>query len=134
MKRKSIFNNTVTFVWIILNALIVFFSNRHLFAANGIDGTVLLIGNLILYIVTLTAMALTLKSFDNKNPQVFVRAVYGGFIIKFFVLATAAFIYIMVARKTVNRPALLICAALYILYTGLEIRELFKVLKKKENA
>ena len=29
---------------------------------------------------------------------------YGGFIIKFFVVAIAAFIYIMVTKKNVNKP------------------------------
>jgi hypothetical protein len=50
--------------------------------------------------------------------------------IKFFVLALAAFIYIYRERKAVNLPALYGAAFLYIVYTGVEIRLLLRALKK----
>ena len=59
----------------------------------------LIIGNLLLFIVTLITFLLTYRSLKSTNPNVFVRAMYGGFIIKFFVVAIAAFIYIMVSKN-----------------------------------
>lgn len=59
---------------------------------------------------------------------------YGSFLIKFFVIALAAVIYIMMARKNVNKPALMICAGLYVLYAGIETSALMKMAKLKKDA
>lgn len=101
---------------------------------NGVDQLVLIGGNLLLFIVSLTAFFITFKALKSANPQAFVRAMYGSFMIKFFLIAVAAFIYIMVAKKEVNKPALIICGALYIIYTAIETRALMKLLKQKNNA
>lgn len=101
---------------------------------NGVDQLVLIGGNLLLFIVSLTAFFITFKALKSANPQAFVRAMYGSFMIKFFLIAVAAFIYIMIAKKEVNKPALVICGALYIIYTAIETRALMKLLKQKKNA
>ena len=54
--------------------------------------------------------------------------------LKFFVVAIAAFIYIMVTKKNVNKPALFFCMGLYIVYTFFEVSSLLRVLKQKKNA
>jgi hypothetical protein len=119
-------------VFIFLSAF--FFTGRNWLEKKGIDQDVLLMGNLILWANSLLAFYITSRSFRSPNPHVFVRAMYGSFIIKFFVVAIVAFIYIMWAGKNVNKPALIICAGLYILYTVLETRALLKLLKQKKNA
>ncbi|MEO5947401.1 MAG: hypothetical protein ABIP79_11345 [Chitinophagaceae bacterium] len=134
MNRKAIFNQSVTYWWIASNFLFLFLDRRGVFANNGIDGTVVIIGNFILFLVSLSALVITQRSFKSENPQAFVRAIYSGFIIKFFVVAISAFVYIMVAKKTVSKPALLICGALYIIYTVLETRKLMQLLKPKKHA
>lgn len=101
---------------------------------NGVDQLVLIGGNLLLFVVSLTAFFITFKALKSANPQAFVRAMYGSFMIKFFLIAVAAFIYIMIAKKEVNKPALISCAALYIIYTAIETRALMKLLKQKKNA
>ncbi|MBL7723281.1 MAG: hypothetical protein JNK27_03990 [Chitinophagaceae bacterium] len=101
---------------------------------NGVDQLVLIGGNLLLFIVSLAAFFITFKALKSANPQAFVRAMYGSFMIKFFLIAVAAFIYIMIAKKEVNKPALIICGALYIIYTAIETRALMKLLKQKKNA
>lgn len=101
---------------------------------KNIDQEVLIIGNLVLFIVTLLTFLLTYRSLKSKNPNAFVRAMYGGFMIKFFVVAIAAFIYIMITKKNVNKPALFSCMGLYIVYTFFEVTALLRVLKQKKNA
>ena len=101
---------------------------------NGVDQLVLIGGNLLLFIVSLAAFFITFKALKSANPQAFVSAMYGSFMIKFFLIAVAAFIYIMIAKKEVNKPALISCAALYIIYTAIETRALMKLLKQKKNA
>ncbi|MBI3138774.1 MAG: hypothetical protein HYZ15_09335 [Sphingobacteriales bacterium] len=102
-------------------------------ARQGIHTEVLVIGNLLLFLVSLVAYQITFRSLNSANPQAFVRAMYGSFMIKFFLIAIAAFAYIMAAKQNVNKPALLVCGALYIIYTAVEIKALLQLLKQKKN-
>jgi len=119
-------------IFIFLNAF--FLLGRDWLAKKDIDQDVLIIGNLLLFLVSLITFLITHRSLQSKNPNAFVRAMYGGFIIKFFVVAIAAFIYIMMAKKNVNKTALFSCMGLYIVYTFFEVSSLLRVLKQKKNA
>jgi len=119
-------------VFIFLN--VFFLLNQSWLAQKNLDQNVLIIGNLLLFLVSLVTFLITRKSLQSKNPNSFVRAMYGGFIVKFFVVAIAAFIYIMMAKKNVNKPALFTCMGLYIIYTFFEVSALLRLLKKKKNA
>jgi hypothetical protein len=119
-------------VFIFLTAF--FFTGKSWLEKKGIDQDVLIVGNLILCVNSLLAFFITSRSFRSPNPNVFVRAMYGSFILKFFVVAIVAFIYIMWAGKNVNKTALIICAGLYVLYTVIETSALLKLLKQKKNA
>jgi heme/copper-type cytochrome/quinol oxidase subunit 3 len=122
-------------LFIFFAALSAFFiTGKNWLVKQGIDPNVLIVGNLLLFLVSLAAWGINKKSFSNENPNAALRALYAGFMIKFFVLAIAAFIYIMMVKKNVNKPALLICAAFYIIYTAIEIRALLKMLRKKKDA
>lgn len=103
-------------------------------AKQGINQEVLVTGNLLLFGVSLLAFLITDRALKSTNPQAFVRAMYGSFMIKFFVVAIVAFIYIMVVKKDVSKPALIACAGLYIIYTAIETRALMKMLNRKKNA
>lgn len=98
-----------------------------------IDNWVVLGGNGVLFLVGMVSFFLTARSLSNKNPQAFVRAIYGSFMIKFFVVMVAAFAYIMVEKKEVSKMGLAVCALLYILYAGFEIRGLNRLLKANKN-
>ena len=119
-------------VFILLNAL--FITGRSWLERKGVNQEVLIYGNLILFVVMVISFLMTLKSLNSANPNVFVRAMYGSFIIKFFVFAIAAFAYIMIAKKQVNKPALFICMGFYLVYTFLEVTSLQKLLRNRKNA
>ena len=119
-------------IFILLNAF--FLTGRVWLAKKGIDQEVLIIGNMLLFLVSLVTFLITHRSLQSINPNAFVRAMYGGFIIKFFVVAIAAFVYIMATKKDVNKPALFTCMGLYIVYTFFEVSSLLRILKQKKNA
>ena len=83
MKRKSIFNQSITYFWIASNFLFLFLDRQGVFANYNIDGTVVIIGNFILFLVSLATLVITQRSFKSANPQAFVRSIYAGFIIRF---------------------------------------------------
>ncbi len=119
-------------IFILLNAF--FLVGRGWLIKKNIDHEVLLAGNLLLFVVTLVTFLLAYRGLTHTNPNVFIRAIYGGFIIKFFVVAIVAFVYIISVRKNVNKPALFLSMALYIVYTFFEVNSLLRILKQKKNA
>jgi len=134
MNRKSWLRQPLTYFWIFSNFLILILDWKNIFKDSGIDATVILFGNFILFAVTILSYWMMQRSFKSTNAQSFMRAMYGSFLAKFFVVAISAFVYIMVAKKEVNKPGLFICMGLYIVYTFLEVRSLMKMLKQKKNA
>jgi hypothetical protein len=119
-------------IFILLNAF--FIVGKEWLLKQNIDQDVLIVGNLLLFLVSLLTFLLTQRSLKSTNPHSFIRDMYGGFIIKFFVVALAAFVYIMVTKKNVNKPALFGCMGLYIIYTFFEVTSLLRILKQKKNA
>ena len=118
--------------FVLFSGLLV--TGRAWITRNDFDADVLIVGNLALCLVMLLSFMVTSRSLESKNPHSFVRAIYGSFIIKFFILAIAAFAYIMAQRKEVNKPALFVCMGLYVVYTFFEVSALFRLLKQKRNA
>src|SRR5690242_1435822 len=86
--------------------LVIALLDRQKVLANaGIDGTVLLVGNLVLYAATILSFLVSTRSLRSSNPNASVRSLYGSFMVRFFIIIVAAFIYIMLAKKNVNKPA-----------------------------
>lgn len=114
-------------IWVILKAGESFWNQL------GVQLSVLHGAHLIIWLVTLFTYRMAARSFSNPNPQVSVRALMGGMLIKFLVIALAAFIYIVFVRKQVNLPALVGAALLYVIYTVLETNWLLKALKRPSH-
>jgi hypothetical protein len=119
-------------LFVLLN--IFFFAFHDWLVKKGVNNDVLIIGNLILFIATLLSFMIYVRSLKFSGGGAAVRGMYGSFMIKFFTCLVAAFAYIIVAKKDVNKPALIICMGLYIVYTVIEISSLQKLLKQKKNA
>ena len=122
----------VVFLYIILNGLFV--GGRRILANWGMDQDVLIIGNSILFLVSFLSYLVSLRGLRSVNPHAFIRAMYGSFMIKFFICVAAAFFYIMTVKKDVNKPALFACMGLYLVYSFLEVSILTKLSKQKKNA
>jgi hypothetical protein len=122
----------IIILFIVLNAF--FLTGKNWLAKQGIDNEVLIMGNLVIGVATALAFWVTFRSLASANPNASVRGMYGSFMIKFFICIIAAFAYILIAKKNVNKPALFVCMGLYIVYTFIEVSTLTKVLKEKKNA
>ncbi len=131
-KNLSLIIRPLSLIFIFTTAF--FISGKSWLVKKEIDQTVLLAGNLLLFATTMVSAWIIIKGAASPNPQAAVRAMYSSFLVKFFLVAIAAFTYIMVAKKGVSIPALIICAALYIIYTTVEVRSLLKLMKQKKNA
>ena len=119
---------TIVYFFLFVNACLLI--GQWLFPASGMNYRVLGFGNLLLFLVGCISVRMTVKALTDKNTQVFLRMIYGSFLLKFFVFAAAAFIYISMYKKGVNKPALFGCLALYVFYTVIEVRSALKQSKK----
>lgn len=118
----------------IFTLTILLLDQKNILDKNKIDGLVLLIGNFIVFTATALSFYISQRSLTSTNPRSSVGSLYGSFMVKFFLIAIAAFVYIMVAKKNLNKPALIICMGLYLVYTFVEVSSLQKLLKHKKNA
>jgi signal transduction histidine kinase len=118
-------------LFVFLNAF--FLTGKNFLVKQGIDHLVLIGGNLVLFIATALSFYVSYKSVTSPNPHSSVRSLYGSFMIKFFLIIIAAFVYIMVAKKELNKPALFICMGLYLVYTVVEVAALQKLLKQQRQ-
>ena len=98
MKPNSIKPIRPLLLIFVLVSAIIFFAKDQLLKWS-VDRDVLMMGNLIVFITILLSYFLLNKALNSTNPQAFVRAMYGSFIVKFFILAITAFVYIMVVKK-----------------------------------
>ena len=122
---------TVIYFFLIVNVCL--FAFQSLLPASGVNYKVLRLGNLLLFLVGCITVRMTVRALTDKNTQVFLKMIYGSFLLKFFIFASAAFIYISMFKKDVNKPALFGCLALYVFYTVIEVRSALKQ-SKKSNA
>ncbi len=119
-------------VFVLVNIIPVVFSG--FIAKVQIDQSVLIVGNLVLFAVTIVSFLLYRNAMIAGNTHGFIKNVYGGLFLKFFVCIIAAFIYIYNVREAVNKAGVFCLMFLYLVYTFLEISILMKNSKHKKNA
>lgn len=119
-------------VFLVLNPGFLFLMKK--FENWGFDYSVLVFGNIIIFGISFMSYWMATKGLTTKNNHAFFRWVYGSVMLKLFLLAGVAFVYIMMSKKDVNKPALFFCMGLYIIYTFIEVSALMKVNKQKTNA
>jgi len=128
------FNRSVwplVFIFLLAGAAILVFKNY--LRQKGIDWEVLTGGNIFIYAVTAISFQLLSKGLKADNTNAFLRSAYSGILIKLMACAGAAFIYIFVAGKNLNKPALFICMGLYLIYSFVEMNLILKISKQKKN-
>ena len=133
MANNSVFKafRPLLLIFIITTAL--FLTSRAKLSQWDIDVDVLIFGNLILFAATAIAFYLFSRSMGSQNPAAIVRTIYGGVFSKMMICLVAAFIYISIVGKGVNKGGIFGCMFLYLIYTTGEVMILMKLSKKKKN-
>ncbi len=125
---------------IILPLLIVFvLTNLTLYAARaievkwGIDFYVLFFANDIFFLLSLVAFFMQRKALGKSNPNVFIRSVMGGMLIKMFVTITAVIVYRLIAGNSVSKVSVFLAMFLYLIYLGVEVAVITKLNRQKNG-
>jgi hypothetical protein len=80
-----------------------------------VDAAVILVGNVVLFATSLLTLSIFGKAKRSKTPHGFTRNVYAAFVVKFFILITAAMLYFYFSDQ-VSIRAVFVCLGLYLVY------------------
>ena len=99
----------------------------------GIDYKVLLVANALFFLVSLGVFFMQKKALNHINPNVFIRSVMAGMLIKMGVCVFAVIVYRLLAGNSVNKVSVFVAMFLYLLYLAVEVRVIMK-LNRQKNA
>ena len=116
-------------LFILLNSF--FLLMPSFFEKQGIDRYVLIAANALFFLVNFIVFVLQRRALKNTNPNVFVRSIMAGTMIKMVIVAGAFVAYVIVAGKNINKPAVYISVFLYFLYLTVEVAVAMKMNKQK---
>ncbi|MEP7142587.1 MAG: hypothetical protein ABI707_06945 [Ferruginibacter sp.] len=106
-------------------------ASKHLLAKWGIDYSVLIIANLLFFLISLVVFFMQQKALANSNPNVFVRSVMGGMLLKMFVCIISVIVYKIVEGDNVSKVSVFAAMFLYLLYLIAEVAVITKLMKQK---
>lgn len=121
----------VVLLFVIVNALAI--SLRNSWENWKVSQDLLIYGNLFLFAVTFLSFLIAKRGLQSSNPHAFVRSVYGSIMFKLFLCLIAAFVYIAIYKKDLNKPAFFALMGLYLVYTFLEVSILTRLLRHRPN-
>jgi hypothetical protein len=118
--------------------LFVLFNNfflfgKHWLAKYSLDYLVLIIANSLFFVVSVIVYMMQKKAMRNSNPNVFVRSVMGGTMIKMGVCIVAILIYALAFKSSFSKMSVFAAMFLYLIYLFVEVRLATK-LNKPKNA
>lgn len=117
--------------------LFIIFNNFFLFGKNwlskyGLDYLVLIIANSLFFVVSILVFRMQKMAVKNTNPNVFVRAVMGGTMIKMAVCVIAVGVYAFAFKSIFNKMTVFAALFLYLIYLVVEVRMATQLNKKKD--
>ena len=131
MKAKRNLLLPLLLVFIVCNGF--FISAKTLLAKWGIDNGVLIIANSLFLLLALITFFVQQKALQNKNPNVFVRSVMAGMMIKMFTCIIAIFVYWFVMKDKFSKASVVAAMLVYLIYLVVEVKMITK-LNRQKNA
>ena len=116
---------------IFIGLTILIFSGDTIWQKFNVDKFVLLGANLLFFIVSLTVFFIQKNALLNTNPNVFVRSIIAGMMIKMFSTVLAILAYIIITGNDYNTRAIVLSLFMYLIYLGAEVFAISKENNKK---
>ena len=110
-----------------------FLTVKLFFNSWGIDLRVILVANCLFFLTSFLVFRILRKAMQNPNPNVFVRSVMAGMMIKMFIVLAAVMAYVFGSGESFNKPSVFISLLLYLVYLAVEVALMMK-LNKRKNA
>ena len=119
------------FISFLVLTAIIFVANIF-YTDKGIDYAVIMGGNCLFFLISLFVFRMQYRAMYNTNPNVFIRSVMGGMIIKVFACVIAVIAYYFISAAAFNKPAVYASMVIYIVYLVVEVRTIMKLNKTKD--
>lgn len=116
-------------IFIVLTIFIT--SATNLWQKYNIDKNVLLGANFLFMGTGLLVFFMQKNALTNKNPNVFIRSVIAGMMIKMFSTVLAVLAYVVLVGPTYNKQAVFISLFMYLIYLAAEVIAISKVNSNK---
>ena len=128
----KLFGKMLLPVFIIFLLLSIFiFSANSLWVKYNVDKNVLMGANLLFLVTGLLVFFMQKNALQNKNPNVFVRSVIAGMMIKMFSTVLAVLAYVLTVGQGYNKKAVFIALFMYLTYLAAEVMAISKVNRTK---
>ncbi len=128
----KLFGKMLMPVLVIFVALTIFiFAANALWEKYNVDKNVLLAANVLFLVISIFVFFIQKKALTNTNPNVFIRSVIAGMMIKMFSTAIAVLAYVLVVGNTYNTSAVFISLIMYLIYLAAEVMAISKENKNK---
>jgi hypothetical protein len=121
----------IIIVFVLVNLLIL--TSVHTLDSYNTSASVLAGSNLFFFLLSIISISIQNKALSNKNPNVFIRSVMIGMILKMFSTAIAVVIYFFQSGENFNKRGVFISLFFYLIYLATEVMTVMK-LNKKSNA
>ena len=131
MTASTRFIYPLLIVFIFLSGIIITFSKA--LEKAGVDTAVILGANGLFFLLNLVVFLIQKKALLHSNPNVFVRTVISGMMIKMFTCVIAVLSYVVLTDGTYNKKAVFISMFIYLIYLGVEVGTIMR-LNKRSNA
>lgn len=131
MSLSSRFLSPILGLFAFISVLILFLSG--FLKKYGIDTNVLLAANGIFLLLNIIVFQIQKKALSHPNPNVFIRSVMGGMMLKMIVCAIAVLSYVLSIGTGYNKRSVFISLFIYLIYLAVEVATLMR-LNNKKNA
>lgn len=128
-QRKSVF----PFLYLYFGLLLLIVLLKKTLAGMGIHATILHIANLFFFITTIIVFLIQKRALSNSNPNVFVRSIMAGVMIKMFLCIVAVLLYRLLAKNDFSKISVFVGMFFYLFYLIAEVFVLLQ-LNKKQHA
>jgi hypothetical protein len=111
--------------------VILIFAATGFWQSQHIDIRVLLGADALFLAVSILVFFIQAKALTNPNPNVFIRSITIGMLIKMFSTVIAVLLYTTMAGAAFDSKAVFISLFIYLLYLAAEVMAISKVNRKK---
>jgi hypothetical protein len=128
----KLFGKMLMPVLVIFVTLTIFiFAANTLWVKYNVDRDVLLGANVLFLVISAIVFFMQKSALSNTNPNVFVRSVIAGMMIKMFSTAIAVLAYVLIVGSGYNTSAVFISLIMYLIYLAAEVMAISKENKNK---
>ncbi len=124
MKKSSPKFLMLLLVFVVVQAFI--FLTSSMLIKFGAAIPILYIANAFLFILSCLSLYIQTRALSNKNPNVFVRAITGGMLIKMMGCGMGVLFYYMLTPATFNKISVVVSMVFYLIYLTAEVAMMMK--------